>query len=115
MKIIKNDDGIKGSNSDKCKTIEYSFGDKDIDLGLATITGRYPENGFCVNLICKELIYVLESDGKLCFDDKSIEFSKGDVILINSNEKYYWKTKYCKVSMTCTPAWSAEQYRLVQE
>ena len=34
MKIIKNNDAIKGSNSDECKTIEYSFGDKDIDLGL---------------------------------------------------------------------------------
>lgn len=45
MQIIKSSDAIKGVNSDKCKTIEYSFGDKNIDLGLATITGRYPENG----------------------------------------------------------------------
>ena len=26
---------------------------KDIDLGVAVITGRYPENGFCVNTISK--------------------------------------------------------------
>lgn len=45
MQIIKSSDAINGVNSDKCKTLEYSFGDKDIDLGLATITGRYPENG----------------------------------------------------------------------
>lgn len=43
MKMIKSIDAVKGSNSEKCKTIEYSFGDKDIDLGLAIITGRYPE------------------------------------------------------------------------
>ena len=113
-KIIKNNDAIKGSNSDECKTIEYSFGDKDIDLGLATITGRYPKNGFCVNLISKELIYVFDGSGKLCFEDRCIEFSSGDAILINNNEKYYWETDYCKVSMACTPAWSIEQHKLVQ-
>lgn len=43
MKMIKSIDAVKSSNNDKCKTIEYSFGDKDIDLGLAIITGRYPE------------------------------------------------------------------------
>ena len=63
MKIIRSDEAVQCANSEKCKTIEYSFGDKDIDLGLATITGRYPEFGFCVNLISKELIYVLEGSG----------------------------------------------------
>lgn len=114
MKMIKGSDAIKGANSDKCKTLEYSFGDKDIDLGLATITGRYPEKGYCINLISKELIYVLEGSGKSCFEDKIIDFSEGDSILIDSNEKYYWEVSYCKVSMTCTPAWSEEQHKLIQ-
>ena len=35
MKIIRKDEAIIGANSDQCKTIEYSFGDKDIDIGLA--------------------------------------------------------------------------------
>ena len=113
MKIIRNIDAIKGANSDKCKTIEYSFEDADIDLGLATITGRYPDEGYCINLISKELVYVLEGSGKLCFEDKSISFSKGDAILINNNEKYYWDTKYCEVSMTCTPAWNPEQHKII--
>ena len=113
MKVIKSEEAIKGSNSDKCKTVEYSFGDKEIDLGLATITGRYPENGYCVNLISKELIYVLEGSGKLYFEDRVIEFLTGDSILIDNNEKYYWETEYCKVSMTCTPAWTEEQHKLV--
>lgn len=113
MKVIKSEEAIKGSNSDKCKTVEYSFGDKEIDLGLATITGRYPENGYCVNLISKELIYVLEGSGKLYFEDRVIEFLTGDSILIDNNEKYYWETEFCKVSMTCTPAWTEEQHKLV--
>ena len=113
MKIIKSEEAIKGSNSDKCLILEYSFGDKDIDLGVATITARYPEIGYCVNLISKELIYVLDGSGNLCFEDISINFSKGDSILIDSNEKYYWDTDYCKVTMTCTPAWNEDQYRII--
>lgn len=114
MQIIKNSDAINGANSDKCKTLEYSFNDKDIDLGIATITGRYPENDYCVNTISKELIYVLDGNGKLYFENDYVEFEKGDAILINSNEKYYWDSTYCVVSMSCTPAWSEEQHKLIK-
>ncbi len=114
MKVIKYNDAVKGSNSDKCKTIEYSFEDNDIDLGIAVITGRYPESGYCKNIVSKELIYVLEGNGILYFENNSIVFSAGDSILIESNEKYYWDSSYCKVSMTCHPAWNEEQHQLVQ-
>ncbi len=114
MQIIKNNSAVKGANSDKCKTLEYSFNDKDIDLGIATITGRYPESDFCVNIISKELIYVLDGNGKLYFENDCIEFEKGDSILIDSNEKYYWDSTYCVVSMSCTPAWNEEQHKIVK-
>lgn len=114
MQVIKKNNAIKGANSDKCKTLEYSFNDKDIDLGIATITGRYPEKGYCVNKISKELIYVLEGTGKIYFDNNYIEFEKGDSILVKPGEKYYWCTEYCVVSMSCTPAWNEKQHKLVQ-
>lgn len=114
MKVIKNSEAEKGKNSDKCKTLEYSFKDKDIDLGIATINGRYPDEGYGMNLISKELIYVIEGSGTLNFENKKIEFSQGDSILIEPNEKYYYDTKYCKISMSCTPAWSADQHKLVK-
>ena len=59
MKVIKHNSALKGKNSDRCKTLEYSFMDKDIDLGIATISGRYPDEGYGVNLISKELIMLL--------------------------------------------------------
>ena len=114
MKVIKYNSALKGKNSDKCKTLEYSFMDKDIDLGIATISGRYPDGGYGVNLISKELIYVIEGNGILNFENEKIEFSEGDSILIEPNEKYYYDTEYCKISMSCTPAWSMEQHRLVK-
>lgn len=78
------------------------------------MSGRYLENGYCVNTISKELIYVLEGSGKLYFENDCFEFEKGDSILINSNEKYYWDTIYCVVSMSCTPSWSEEQHKLIK-
>lgn len=114
MKIIKECKAEVGSNSEKCKTLEYSFGDKDIDLGIAVITGRYPESGYCVNLISKELVYVLEGSGIVFFENGGkLYFSAGDAILIDNNEKYYWDVDYCKVAMICTPAWTKEQHKEV--
>lgn len=75
MKVIKLQDAEKGKNSEKCKTLEYSFMDKDIDLGVAVITGRYPDKSYGVNLVSKELIYVLEGSGTLHFENKEIKFS----------------------------------------
>ena len=115
MEIIKFNNAEKGANSDKCKVLEYSFDNKKIDLGVATITGRYPEKGYCVNLISEELIYVLDGKGILNFENKNIELEKGDAILINPNEKYYWDTDYCVVSMACTPAWTEEQHKLIEK
>lgn len=115
MKIIKKSDAEFGSNSEKCKTVEYSFGDKDLDLGIATITGRYPDSGYCVNLISKELVYVLEGSGSLCFENnKKVVFEQGDSILIDNTEKYYWDVKYCKVIMCCNPAWTKDQHKEVK-
>ncbi len=114
MKVIRYENALKGKNSDNCKTLEYSFRDKDIDLGIATISGRYPDKGYGVNLVSKELIYVIEGSGTLNFENEKIEFSTGDSILIEPNEKYYYDTEYCKISMSCTPAWSMEQHKLVK-
>ena len=115
MKVIKNTDALKGKNSDNCEVTEYSFGDKDIDIGIAKITGRYPKDGYyCVNTISKELIYVIEGSGKIYFEKSEVTFNKGDSILIDSNEKYYWESEYCLVSMSCTPAWDIKQYKEIK-
>ncbi len=100
-------------NSELCIATEYDFADKDIDIATAVISGRYPETGFCVNLEVKEMIYVIEGGGSIFKEDIEIPFKKGDAILIEKGEKYYWNAN-CKVSMTCHPAWYPEQHKLVK-
>ncbi len=113
MKYINKKEALKGKNSEVCKTLEYSFNDNDIDLGIATITGRFPDQGYALNLVSKELVYVIEGEGTLYFEDEKIEFQKGDAILINPNDKYYYETKYCVLSLTCTPAWNPNQHKII--
>ncbi len=113
MQIIKKDQAMKCANSENCKLEGYAFEDKGIDIAIAEITDRYPDKGYCEHAVSKELVYVLEGEGKLHFEDKTVEFSKGDAILILNKEKYYWETKYCKVALPCVPAFNVEQYRIV--
>ena len=63
MKKIARNEAEPGQNSPVCKTIEYSFGDTELDLGIATITGRFPDHGYAMNEVCRELVYVLEGEG----------------------------------------------------
>ena len=112
-KFIKSTEAVIKANSKNCSVSEYPIGDKDIDLAVAVITSRYPEKGHCVNMASKELIYILEGCGAIHCENESIDFSAGDSILIDTGEKYYWETEYCKVTITCAPAWNIEQYRLI--
>lgn len=112
MEYISLENAISGENSADCKTLEYSFCDKDIDLGVITITSRFPDKGYCYNEISKELVYVMEGTGTITFKNNKVNFKKGDTILIEPNEKYYWESQYCVVVTSCTPAWSATQHKI---
>lgn len=112
MKIIKLEESEEFDNSESCKVFEYNFNDKDIDCGVAVINGRYPSTGYCMNEECKELIYIIEGYGKLHKENEIIEFKKGDAILIDKKEKYFWDAS-CTIIMPCTPGWNKEQYKLI--
>ncbi|MCI9063761.1 MAG: cupin domain-containing protein [Clostridia bacterium] len=114
MKIVKSQEAQTIKNSDTSKILEYSIAlnDKDIDFCINTITGRYPEKGYCMNEKCKEICYILDGEGTLNKKDEITHFESGDVILIEKEEIYYWQGK-CKVMMVCTPAWYKEQCKLL--
>lgn len=114
MKIIKLEEAEKFNNSEKCEVLEYPLKDADINCATAIITGRYPDRGYCMNEKCKELIYVIEGNGTLNKKEEIINFAKGDIILIEKEEKYFFDAN-CKIVMPCTPAWYPEQHKIVEE
>lgn len=114
MEIVKYEDTIKKDNSENCQVIEYLMKDKDIDCARATIMGRYPDKGYSINEKCKELIHVISGSGIIAIEDQIISFKEKDTILINSGEKFYWNGN-CEVIMSCSPTFSTDQYKVIDE
>ncbi|MCI8588283.1 MAG: cupin domain-containing protein [Bacilli bacterium] len=116
MKYIKYEKATNIKNSNTSTLLEYSLElqDKEIDFAINTISGRYPEKGYCTNKKCKEIAYILEGTGKICKKDQEVIFKKGDLIQIDREEFYYWEGD-CKIIMVCTPAWYKEQCEIIQE
>jgi mannose-6-phosphate isomerase-like protein (cupin superfamily) len=111
MKHISKLDAKEFANSQTCTVHEYQFEDKDINGAIGTINGRYPEQGFVVNEVCKELVYVLSGNGRLVTEKQSIQLLPEDMALINPGEKYYFDGTELKLLMPCTPAWFPEQHK----
>lgn len=112
MKIIRSSEAKEFKNSDRCIATEYPFEDKDINVAIVEVIGRYPEKGRVVNLKCKELMHVIKGFGKVVIEGEAVDFKEGDQILIESGEKYYWD---CQATMlaACAPAWYPEQHQEV--
>ncbi|MBS0629164.1 MAG: DUF861 domain-containing protein [Verrucomicrobia bacterium] len=109
MEVVKLQDAIKHQNSSECTVLEYAMQNNEINIGVAEITGRYPEEGFAVNLKCTEMGYIVKGHGKLVTETSSAELGEGDVVLIPAGEKYYWEG-LMTVVMPVAPAWYPEQH-----
>lgn len=92
---------------------EYPIGEKNIDGAVAIFRGRYPTLNRVVNLECQLLAYVIKGSGIVVVEGTKQRIDEGDLILIESGEKYYWKGNM-EVFMACSPAWSPEQYKIVE-
>jgi mannose-6-phosphate isomerase-like protein (cupin superfamily) len=112
MKLIPLSKTKKIKNSEVCIAYEYPLGDRDINAVIVELKGRYPETGRTVNLKCKELVYVIDGKGLIFIEDKEFNIHRGDVILIEPGEKFYWEG-ILTMFMPCTPAWTPEQHKFV--
>jgi mannose-6-phosphate isomerase-like protein (cupin superfamily) len=110
MKFIKRDQTNRFENNKYCVAIEYPMGDRDINGAVGIISGRYPTKGRVVNEKCKEMAYVIEGAGRAVIEGKEIKFIKGDLLLIEPGERYYWEGNF-EIFMPCTPAWYPEQHK----
>lgn len=112
MKIIKLKDAEVFNPTDTCRVCEYEFGDPDINIGTAELSGRYPKFGYLVNEKVKEYVYVISGSGKIVTKNLIIEFETGDVVYIPIGEAYYWEAS-CSLVMPCSPAWTSDQSKQV--
>lgn len=117
MKIVKEKDAERSEYAATSSVLDYSIdlNEKNMDFCINNISGRYPTKGYCSNLECEELCYILEGKGTINkMDSEPIYFEKGDIIFINKKEIYYWNGNF-KLAIVCTPAWSKDQCKLYDE
>lgn len=114
MEYVKKDDAQKHQNSPNCTVYEYVTKSSEINIGLAVINGRYPDEGYAINHKCTEMGYVLKGFGKLVTETQTAPLSEGDVILILQGEKYYWEGNLT-VIVPAAPAWYPDQHEHLAE
>ncbi len=111
MELVKKSSASKFVGSSTTTIFEYLMNESTINGAIAVINGRYPEKGYAKNTISKELVYILEGKGVIGFPDKEIVIKKGDCLILQPNEIYYWNGTM-KLFMACTPAWKPEQHEI---
>lgn len=110
MKVIRKDQTKKVANSKTCRAFVYSLEDKDVSGAIIKLDGRYPDKGKVINLVCKELAYVVKGKGIVCVSGKKVKIKTGDLILINPKEKFFWQGKLT-MFISCTPPFNTKQHK----
>lgn len=113
MKILIKHQTIERENSDKCIVTEYPIDDQMLDFAIVKLNGRYPDVKRATNLRCKEIVYVHEGKGSVEVDGHKQELSAGDVVLIESGEKFFWEG-CMTLHIACAPAFTVEQHQMVE-
>ena len=85
MNLVKKSQTNKFAACQSTTIFEYLMKDPEISGAVAKINGRYPETGFSLNEKSKELVYVIEGNGRIIQTNKEITIQIGDVILLNHN------------------------------
>lgn len=112
MKLIRQSDTNKVSNSSVVAMEEYLHNDADINLAIGKITGKYPTTGFVVNEVSKELVYIIEGSVKLILRDQTVTLTIGDSVIIDKEEAFAWNG-HAKLITVCLPAWTPAQHKEV--
>ena len=60
LMIVKRHDRKKFVNSPLCVAYEYGHHDKDMNIAVIELAGRYPRKGRVINKVCKEIALVVD-------------------------------------------------------
>lgn len=113
MKLIRRSDVQERKTSEATIVSEYATGDKDINVAVIKMSGRYPSAGRVMNEKCKELGFVMEGSGKIVVEGEEILLQEGDLISIEPGEKYFWDA-HATLLVPTVPAWYPEQHKAVE-
>lgn len=113
MQIVKHTETNKIAASPSTTIWEYLTPDKNISGAVAQINGRYPERGFAVNEVSKELAFVVSGSGKIISPSKETPLDLDDVILICPNEPFAWEGNLT-IFMATAPKFDPKQHKIYE-
>lgn len=114
LEHVKQESRIKHTHSKNCTVYEYPMTNDSMNLAVAEITQRYPDQGYALNHTCHEMGYILKGSGKLVTEKQELCVSAGDAVYIPAGEKYYWEGDVTLL-LPSTPPWHPEQYSTVEK
>jgi mannose-6-phosphate isomerase-like protein (cupin superfamily) len=76
---------------------------------------RVPEKGYGVNTKCLEIYYVIDGEAEVYIDQSHGKVAKGDLVILQPNQKSYLKGKSLKLLTITSPNWDKDQYKEISE
>lgn len=93
---------------------EFMMKEKAISGAITQITDRYPEKGFAVNNLCKEIAFVVSGSGSIATPDQTRPIGVGDLIFIDKGESFAWEANgSLTLFMTTTPKFDPVQHKII--
>ena len=111
MNIISSSETNKMKASPTTTVWEFEMEEKAISGAIAEIKDRYPEKGFIVNEISKELVFVIAGEGYVTTPNQKHPIKVGDLIFLDNGESYAWEAiKSLTLFMANTPKFDPKQH-----
>lgn len=112
--------------NEQCTLYEYDTHDNSAsNMSQADITGRYPTTGWVRNTDCDERVYIIAGSGALLLRhklatpplmaEKTQALHTADTVFIPKGEYFAWQGDNLQLCIFCTPAWTPEQYEVIDK
>ena len=113
MQLVRKQQAVPFRNGSDCLAHEYPMSDEDINGAVVELSGRYPEQGYVTNDVCKELVFVIEGEGSLqTSDGEAVRLAAADLVLLLPGEQYCFDGRMT-LFVPSSPAWYPEQHRTI--
>lgn len=112
MNIIHPKDTHKITASNSTTIWEYLIDEPSIGGAVAEVNGRYPEKGFAINQISKEIAFVISGNGHVITSKTKHALEVGDVIFFDKREQFAWEGVF-SIFIVTTPKFDPKQHKIV--
>lgn len=121
LQLSNKDEVSMHCKGEGCIVYEYNTLPTPFDnLAEARILNNYPSQGYVVNELCNECIYVASGRGKICLQNDGynnfVSLEPSDVLFIPKGQKFKYIVgphNGLRVLITTNPKWTPDQHKRI--